>query len=69
MQDGEISRPLLWRHAALMAGREFCYSVEVELFNLKKFIKLGLHFIDDSAELALDHQILKTKFFKFAMKV
>ena len=29
MQNGEIPRSLLWRHAALMAGREFCYSVEV----------------------------------------
>ena len=58
MQDGEISRPLLWRHAALMAGREFCYSVEVELFNLKKIIKIGLLFLDDSAELALDQEIL-----------
>lgn len=29
MQNGEIPRTLLWRHAALMAGREFCYSVEL----------------------------------------
>ena len=50
MQDGEISRPLLWRHAALMAGREFCYSVEVDFLSLK-IIKIGLLFLDDSADI------------------
>jgi len=40
MQNGEIPRTLLWRHAALMAGREFCYSVEVRSLDafLKKLI-------------------------------